>query len=35
MWQDNSRLIFLLEEELLWIKESYFGQKQLFKVKMP
>ncbi len=34
MW-DNRGWIFSLEEALLWIMESYFGQKQQFKVKIP
>ncbi len=29
MWEDN--LNFLLEEALLWIMDSYFGQKCQFK----
>ncbi len=27
--------MFSLEEALLWFMDSYFGQKQQFKVKMP
>ncbi len=34
MWEDNKGLI-LLEEVLLWIMDSYFIQKQWFKVKTP
>ncbi len=33
MWEDNSKLTFSLEEVLLWIMDSYFGQKRWFKVK--
>ncbi len=31
--RDNTRWTFSLEEALLWIMDSYFSQKQWFKVK--
>ncbi len=31
--RDNRRCTFSLEEALLWIMDSYFGQKELFEVK--
>ncbi len=33
MWEENRRWTFSLQEALLWIIDSYFGQKQQFKVK--
>ncbi len=33
MWEDNKGSTFSLQEELLWIMDSYFGQKWWFNVK--
>ncbi len=35
MWEDNKGSTFSLQEELLWIMDSYFGQKWWFNVKTP
>ncbi len=35
MWEDHGAWTSSLEEALLWIVDSYFVQKQQFKVKMP
>ncbi len=35
MWQqDNREWTLSLEEVLLWVMDSYFGQKKQFKFKM-
>ncbi len=35
IWEDNRRWTFLLEGVLLWIMDSYFGQKWQFEFKTP